>query len=82
MDGRKVVEIKPIGINKGRAAMRFIGTTTYDFILAVGDDRTDEHMFEYLPPEARTVKVGMQNTQARYSVQGVSNVRELLNKFD
>ncbi len=82
MDGRKVVEIKPVGINKGKAAMRFIGNQGYDFIFAIGDDRTDEYMFEFLPENAITVKVGLRNTKAHYNVQGVADVRRILSKFE
>ena len=54
MDGDKVIEIKNSGINKGRAASIKIGETDYDFILAIGDDWTDEYTFDALPPKAFT----------------------------
>ena len=58
LEGNKVIEIKNAGINKGTAAARWLGTDQPDFILALGDDRTDEDTFRALPPEAYTVKVG------------------------
>ena len=81
LNGNKVVEIKSSNVNKGRAALRMISRKTYDFIFAIGDDWTDEFMFQDLPKEAITVKVGRMKTQARYYVDGIGNVRELLKRF-
>ncbi|MBC2839415.1 bifunctional alpha,alpha-trehalose-phosphate synthase (UDP-forming)/trehalose-phosphatase [Robiginitalea sp. SC105] len=81
MNGNKVVEIKSSNVNKGRAAMRMISRKQYDFIFAIGDDWTDEFMFQELPKEAVTVKVGRMKTQARYYLDGIGAVRELLGRF-
>jgi len=81
LNGNKVMEIKSSNVNKGRAAMRVLGQKDYDFIFAIGDDWTDEFMFQELPKEAVTVKVGMQNTQAKYYIESVSGVRGILKKF-
>jgi trehalose 6-phosphate synthase/phosphatase len=77
--GHKVIEIRPYGIHKGRiipplTPERFAATT----VLAIGDDRTDEDLFEALPPDAITVRVGPGATQARFRVDGVPAVRALL----
>ena len=58
-----------------------LGEDNYDFVFAIGDDWTDEFMFQDLPQTAITVKVGLKKTQARYHVEGVPKVRELLKKF-
>jgi trehalose 6-phosphate synthase/phosphatase len=81
LNGNKVMEIKSSNVNKGRAAMRVLGEKDYDFIFAIGDDWTDEFMFQELPEETITVKVGLQNTQARYFIESVSGVRDILQKF-
>lgn len=81
LNGNKVVEIKSSNVNKGRAAMRMIARKDYDFIFAIGDDWTDEFMFQELPKEAVTVKVGRMKTQARYYVDNISAVRGLLQHF-
>lgn len=78
MDGDKVIEIKNSGINKGRAALHRMGEDAYDFILALGDDWTDEFTFEAMPPEAITVKVGTKSTKAKYFVENYKQVREVL----
>ncbi|MDC6355017.1 MULTISPECIES: bifunctional alpha,alpha-trehalose-phosphate synthase (UDP-forming)/trehalose-phosphatase [unclassified Robiginitalea] len=81
MNGNKVVEIKSSNVNKGRAAMRMVARKEYDFIFAIGDDWTDEFMFQELPKEAVTVKVGRMKTQARYFLDGPGAVRQLLGRF-
>ncbi len=81
MDGDKVLEIKFAGINKGRAALQKMGQKSYDFILAVGDDWTDEYTFDAMPEEAYTIKVGTKATKASYYIESVELVRELLCRF-
>ena len=68
MDGDKVIEIKNAGINKGRAALNKIGNVKFDFILAMGDDWTDEYTFKVMPDSAYTIKVGTKQTAAKYYV--------------
>ena len=81
LNGNKVVEIKSSNVNKGRAAMRMLSRKEYDFIFAIGDDWTDEFMFQELPEEAVTVKVGRMKTQARFYIDGIKAVRGLLKRF-
>lgn len=81
LNGNKVMEIKSSNVNKGRAAMRVYSEAKYDFVFAIGDDWTDEFMFQELPENAVTVKVGRQKTQARYYVDSIKNVRNLLDRF-
>src|SRR3981081_961236 len=49
LPGDKVVEVKKIEINKGKAALMLIDNDDYDFILALGDDYSDEDIFRALP---------------------------------
>ena len=81
LNGNKVMEIKSSNVNKGRAAMRIYAEEEYDFVFAIGDDWTDEFMFQELPESSITVKVGRQKTQARYYVDSIKNVRDLLSRF-
>ncbi|MBE9510258.1 MAG: bifunctional alpha,alpha-trehalose-phosphate synthase (UDP-forming)/trehalose-phosphatase [Bacteroidetes bacterium] len=81
MDGDKVIEIKHSGINKGRAATYKMGDEKFDFILAIGDDWTDEYTFEALPDTTYTIKVGTKNTKARFYVESVNDVREFLHQI-
>jgi trehalose 6-phosphate synthase/phosphatase len=77
--GHKVIEIRPYGVHKGRiipplSPERLAATA----ILAIGDDRTDEDLFDALPPEAITVRVGPGPTHARFRVDGFAAARGLL----
>ena len=78
LPGNKVVEIKNIEINKGKAALAFMGANEYDFIMALGDDHTDEDIFKALPEWATTIKVGSQVSAARYFLGNFRDVRNLL----
>ncbi len=60
LEGKQVLEVKNAGINKGRAATLWTTKHAWDFILAVGDDWTDEDMFSVLPEAAYTIKVGLE----------------------
>ncbi|MDO7884981.1 bifunctional alpha,alpha-trehalose-phosphate synthase (UDP-forming)/trehalose-phosphatase [Hymenobacter cheonanensis] len=82
MEGNKVLEIKHSGINKGSATSRWLARFLADFILALGDDRTDEDTFRALPPEAYTVKVGTgSRSLARFNLASPTEVRQLLRRL-
>ena len=74
MRGNKILEIKRPEYNKGAVARRLLAKDAYDFVLAVGDDTTDEDMFTALPLEAVTVKVGKISDNARYSLPSQPDV--------
>jgi trehalose 6-phosphate synthase/phosphatase len=81
LEGSRIVEIKNTGINKGRAAMRWLSSSTWDFILAAGDDWTDENLFEVLPLSAYSIKVGLGRSRARFNVGSVEEMRDLLKEI-
>jgi trehalose 6-phosphate synthase/phosphatase len=78
--GSKVIEVKLSNISKGRAAARRLsGGDGYDFVLALGDDVTDEDMFAALPENGWAIKVGhVLPSNARFSLSSPAEVRELL----
>ena len=78
LEGNRVIEIKNVGINKGQVALRWIPRKDWDFILAVGDDWTDEDMFHVLPDSAYSIKVGSFPSRARFNVNSIKDVRSLL----
>ena len=81
MEGNKVLEIKNAGVNKGRGVANWLDDA-YDFILAVGDDGTDEETFRIMPEEAYTIKVGLGDiSSAKYNFRYPSEVRDLLSDF-
>lgn len=82
LEGSKVVEIKNAGINKGKAALRWIAKKNWDFILAIGDDRTDEDIFAVLPESAYSIKVGLSASQAKFNIKSWIDVRSLLDELE
>lgn len=81
MRGHKVIEIRTAGVNKGTACEHFLADREFSFVLATGDDWTDEDMFNVMPPDAFSIKVGIANTRARYNVRSPRDVVELLHEF-
>ena len=78
LEGNKVVEIKNAGVNKGKAALNWVGEQEWEFIMAIGDDHTDEDTFKALPEDAHTIKVGLDKSAARYNMLSVEEVRSFL----
>jgi trehalose 6-phosphate synthase/phosphatase len=68
MNGRKIIEVKPSEYTKGTAIISFFDCSMYDFILAAGDDITDEDLFEVLPENAIRIHVGQYSETADYTV--------------
>jgi trehalose 6-phosphate synthase/phosphatase len=74
------VEVRLVWANKGEMVSRVeAALPAVDFRLAVGDDRTDEDLFESLPPDAWTVHVGEGTSRARYCL---ANPREVVDVLD
>jgi trehalose 6-phosphate synthase/phosphatase len=81
LEGKKVVEVRSAGVNKGTAAASLIHRLEPDFVLALGDDQTDEDTFRALPPGAFGVHVGSPFSNARYCVRDHLQVRALLRQL-
>lgn len=78
MEGNKVIEVKVAGINKGKAAVEYMQSNVFDFILAIGDDWTDEYLFKELPESSFTIKVGSARSAAKYYIDNYKEVRNFL----
>lgn len=78
LEGHQVIEVRNAEVNKGRAALEMIERERYDFILAIGDDRTDEDVFIVMPEYAFTIKVGSGNSNALTFVSSHLQVRPIL----
>jgi trehalose 6-phosphate synthase/phosphatase len=77
-EGSKILEVKSSVVNEGQAARRWISKDNWEFLLAAGDDYTDEEMFNVLPDNAYSIKVGFGASKARFNVEGVKQMRSLL----
>lgn len=82
VSGRKVVEVRPQGVDKGRSLKILLsGSDPETVVAAFGDDRTDEDMFAVLPDSAYTFRAGPGATRARFRVHGPPQVRVFLERF-
>jgi trehalose 6-phosphate synthase/phosphatase len=77
--GKMILEVKAADINKGQVASQWVADQP-DFVLAIGDDYTDEDMFAAVP-DAYTIKVGSGETAARYRLKDSADVMALLKKL-
>ncbi|MNS23337.1 Trehalose-phosphate synthase [compost metagenome] len=78
MHGNKVIEVKSAEINKGKAAKKWTDRHSYEFILAIGDDHTDEDTFKAMPKNAVNIKVGSTSSVAAFYLHSPNDVRLLL----
>lgn len=78
--GNKILEIKNPIITKGAVVKKW-HSSSYDFIMAIGDDYTDEDMFTALPAASHTIKVRSGRTAARYRLSSDVEVRDFLKKI-
>jgi len=82
LNGNKVIEIKPNEHSKGMELERMIAKESYDFILVMGDDVTDESMFRSTPANGLSVKVGAISTDAKLCINQQKDVIPFLSKLN
>ncbi|MEP7264067.1 MAG: bifunctional alpha,alpha-trehalose-phosphate synthase (UDP-forming)/trehalose-phosphatase [Bacteroidota bacterium] len=79
LKGNKILEVKNAGIDKGLAAMLWLPEKINNtFVLAAGDDITDENLFRVMPSSAYTFKVGQSPSQAIYTLNDPEELIQLL----
>ncbi|KAK3428797.1 alpha,alpha-trehalose-phosphate synthase [UDP-forming] 5 isoform X1 [Eucalyptus grandis] len=92
--GQHIVEVKPQGVNKGLVAERLLETMRQrgmlpDFVLCIGDDRSDEDMFGVimsardgpaLSPVAEVFPctVGQKPSKAKYYLEDTNEILRML----
>jgi trehalose 6-phosphate synthase/phosphatase len=77
LQGSKVLEIKDPQVSKGSAVREWL-RDKYSFILAIGDDNTDETMFRALPAHSYSIRVGGGRTSAKLRVASEDQALGLL----
>lgn len=84
---KKVIEVKPAGINKGdtieAVSGRVVKSNFSSINICIGDDITDEYLFR-ANPGGINIKVGKEESRkvaAEYYLNGVSEVHWFLNKI-
>ncbi|MEO6742838.1 MAG: trehalose-phosphatase, partial [Chthoniobacteraceae bacterium] len=81
MPGHRIVEVRQHGANKGivlPAILAAIIASPEEFIIALGDDRTDEDLFAALPEHCMGIKVGDGPTLATRRLRDPQAVRAFL----
>ena len=68
-------------VNKGKAILKHLRKQDYDFIMAIGDDHTDEDIFKALPDRAYTFKVGTSRSAANFYLRNTEEVRQFLRRL-
>ena len=79
LHGSKMIEIRPQGVNKGRAVkivMQQLGR--FDFVFAAGNDRTDEDLFATVAPGGYAVKIGRAVSLAPFRLAGPNQLLAVL----
>ncbi|KAJ6712105.1 ALPHAALPHA-TREHALOSE-PHOSPHATE SYNTHASE [UDP-FORMING] 6 [Salix purpurea] len=92
--GQHIVEVKPQGVRKGLVAERLLETMKLkgklpDFVLCIGDDRSDEDMFEVISSarsgpslspvaEVFACTVGRKPSKAKYYLDDTSEILRML----
>ncbi len=79
--GQKAVEVRLAWANKGEVVSRMEALWPADFRMAIGDDRTDEDLFERLSSDAWTIHVGHRHSLARFRLENPAAVRGLLGQL-
>jgi len=83
MRGNKVIEVRSSGIDKGIAAMHWLSKVKDPsrFIMAIGDDVTDEDLFRVIPKDGYSIRVGRGTSYAMYNLDSAAEVVQLLEEL-
>jgi len=81
LQANRVVEVRNAGVNKGNAATHLISKNAFDFILAIGDDWTDEDLFKALPEGTWSIRVGVTPSHAKFNLHDHMEVIQLLEQL-
>lgn len=84
LSGKKIIEVRNSGIDKGTAIRKVLAREAYDFVFAVGDDRTDEDMFRLLMdhPNCYSIKIGSEASFAKFNLHTPQMVISLLESMN
>lgn len=81
LEGNMVIEVRCTGVNKGLAVKTICSGTNFDFILAIGDDRTDEDLFDALSENSYSIRVGLTQSRARFNLKNQAAVVPFLSRL-
>lgn len=87
VSGHQYVEVKPKGLSKGATVKKLLEAIKPDFVLCLGDDKSDEEMFQTFAEAVRgdmtvfACTVGQKPSQANYYVNDNNDVVSILSRL-
>lgn len=81
LPGDKVLELRARGVHKGHVVRELSAKEADAFIVAIGDDVTDDDMFEALPPGAFAIAAATRPQGAHFRIEGHRAVRAFLRRL-
>lgn len=80
-EGNKIIEVKPVSINKGQSIIWWLEQYKPSFVFCAGDDYTDEDMFLSLPESGYSCKIGVGFSNAKFTLSSPDELRKFLKKL-
>lgn len=75
----KVIEVRPYGLDKGAVVKPLVANLLAGtLVVGMGDDRTDEELFEELPGDCVSIHVGGGRSLAKVRVPDIETIRRML----
>lgn len=79
--GNRSVEVRSSKVSKGSFFQTHLAQEPWDFILAMGDDWTDESLFSVLPSGSHSVRIGLSASTARFNVESAEDALKILERL-
>lgn len=79
--GNRIVEVRSSKVSKGSFYQTHLAKESWDFILAMGDDWTDESLFSQLPAESFSIRIGLTASSARFNIESTEEALKVLERL-
>lgn len=79
--GNRTVEVRSSRVSKAAYYQTELASEKPEFVLAIGDDGSDENLFAAIPPESVSIRVGISASAARFNVESSEDVVQLLERL-
>jgi trehalose 6-phosphate synthase/phosphatase len=73
--------VKSANLNKGLTAQQWLSRENWEFVVAIGDDVTDEDMFKAVPENAWSIKIRPGVSAAKFNLGSPDEARALLREL-
>ncbi len=79
--GNRSVEVRSSKVSKGSFFQTRLAQEGWDFILAIGDDWTDETLFSVLPAGSHSIRIGLSASTARFNIESSDDALQILERL-